>query len=257
MRVSGSSYIERTFAVLAAVNRAERPLTLSDVATRLGLPKPTVLRFLRTLVELGFIESRDGESVFRPTSKIFDLLPADLDGWLKERAAPIMQRLYSELNETVNLGCVDGQQVRYVQIIESTRALRWIPAGRSHEELLITALGRAIVAFSPESRFHAEFSDLCTRAGYTTPAKVEGIRKAIRLARRRGYAEESGQSCRGVSCFAVPLFREGEVVAALSVSVPEVRTQAEDRCRIVAALKSLETELGSVDIENQRELLKN
>ena len=218
------------------MSQAGEPLRLQEVARRAELPKPTAHRLLRALAELGYIEEADASSAFRATSKVLELVPADNDRWLRERAEGPMRELHEAIDETVNLACLEAGRIRYVHILESTRALRWTPDDRLYDELLTTALGRAMAARWPEERLERELPALCEKAGY---ADVADMREALAEARARGWAWESQQNCEGVDCVAVPLMADGVPYAGVSVSMPTVRMDADRRQAITERLLAL------------------
>lgn len=233
MKENREIYLERVFAVLKVVSDAAEPLRLQDVAERIDLPKPTVHRILKSLLQLGYLENGATPRTYRGSSKLLELVPVDTDAWLREHAEPAMKRLHASLNETINLGCLEGERIRYVQILESTQSLRWTPDDRMYDELLSTALGRAIAACWTPSELDARLEHLARRAGYADPAPA---REEIALARECGWAWESEQNCAGVDCVAVALLEGGRPFAGISVSVPSVRMDGERRERIARAL---------------------
>lgn len=242
MRTSGDEFIARVFTVLAMVSRSQAPVSLHSVTEDTELPKPTVFRLLKSLENLGYIEAASKSSGYRVTDRILDLLPSDEEGWLRDNAMPLLQQIHGQLNETVNLGRLDGLRLRYVHIIESTQPLRWIPDDRLHEELLHTALGRAIVAYLPKDHLVAILPELCERAGYHD---VEEMHQELKTIRRRGWAVEQNQSCQGVSCYAIPLFKGTGASAAISVSIPNVRLESGSYRSIVRALKAVNNQLST------------
>ena len=54
-RAGGVQSLERAFGILEAMADAGGTLGLSQLATRVQLPLPTAHRFVRTLVELGYL----------------------------------------------------------------------------------------------------------------------------------------------------------------------------------------------------------
>ncbi|MGE9290226.1 MAG: IclR family transcriptional regulator [Puniceicoccales bacterium] len=230
--MSGESYLERVFAVLEVASAHPSGLSLAQVTKAVEFPKPTVLRILRSLVSLGYLMgSEDGG--YRISGKLFSLLPPSDDDFLRSTFLPVLQEVHDELNETVNLGRMEGLRVRYLHILESTQPLRWIPDERLWDEALRTALGRAMVAHWAAEEREDLLPSLLERSGYS---RTGAIVQELERTRERGWAEESEESCAGVCCFAVPLFRSGEVVAALSVSTPQIRTIDGGRDRILDVL---------------------
>jgi len=236
MRVTGETYIGRCFRVLTMVSQAKKPISLHKVAEALDLPKPTVLRLLRSLCDLGYIVCDETDGSYQTSSKVFELVPVDGDAWLREQMQPAMEQFFQQMNETTNLACLDGQRLRYVHIIESTQPLRCIPDDRLHDELLRTALGRVMVAYWPQNRLEELLPVLCKRAGYDD---IEKMGKELRQTRRRGWAWESEQNCTGVDCLAVPLLNDGVPYAGVSVSVPSARMGGQYRDQLISGLKAL------------------
>ncbi len=236
MRVTSETYLGRCFSVLNVLSNAETPSSLHAVSGWLDLPKPTVLRLLRSLCELGYVECDGLTGHYRTSSKIFELVPVDGDAWLRDRVRPAMEVLFQQVNETTNLACLDGQRVRYVQIIESTQSLRCIPDDRLHDELLRTALGRAILAYWPSDQLKKALPELCRRANYND---IEAVGKELKRTRQRGWASESEQGCAGVDCLAVALLQDGIPYAGVSVSVPTARMTAMNRAKLITGLKEL------------------
>lgn len=240
MRVSGESFLARVFAVLEAASAEPAGLSLARATARVGLPKPTVLRILRSLVSLGYLEEDGG--VYRVSARLFSLLPPGDDDFLRACYLPLLQGLHDRLDETVNLGRMEGLRVRYVHILESTQPLRWSPDERVWDEALRTALGRAMVAHWAPEVAEDLLPSLLERSGY---GDSRALRRELAKTRRRGWAEESEENCAGVCCFAVPLIRKGSAVAAVSVSVPQIRAAGGGRDRIIGALLDTSREASS------------
>lgn len=235
MRIAGDEYIGRVFSVLKAISEGEGDLSMGGIAKRLSLPKPTVSRMLKSLGDLGYVQQIPSTRDYRVTNKILELAPPPEDERISNLARPLLAAIHHELDETVNLGRWDGLRLRYVDFLESTRPLRWSPDGRLHEELLCTALGRVLVAFLPREQLDSILPALCQRAGY---ADVEKMARTLATVRRKGWAVERNQSCKGVTCFAVPLFEGKKAVAAISVSVPNARLEPREEKAMIEKLKS-------------------
>lgn len=240
MRIAGDEFIARVFSVLSLVSKAQEPVSLNVVTQNADLPKPTVYRILKSLEALGYIEmARDG-SGYLTTDKVLELLPSNEEAWTRNNALPLLEEIHGKLNETANLGRMDGLRLRYVHMIESTRPLRWIPDDRLHEELLNTALGRAMVANLPAEKLSLVLPELCKLAGY---GSIKKMSQELEDIRKRGWATEKNQSREGVSCYAMPIFKNNEVIAAVSVSIPNVRVEAQGDETIVQILSELNNSL--------------
>src|SRR5919106_5000885 len=115
---------DRLLRILGALAERPRPLTLTELARRVELPKPTALRFLRWLEPEGW--------VVRGTDDRYTLGPAILalagryvsSDPVLLTAAPLMEELRDELGETISLSRIMGTARTCVQEFPSLESLR-------------------------------------------------------------------------------------------------------------------------------------
>src|SRR6202007_2070573 len=119
---------------IASVNNAllllllfrEQPrVRLTDACKYLGVAHSTAHRLLAMLAHHGFVQQE-------PVTRAYVAGPALVEVGLavvgslnvREQARAVMEELAAETGETVHLGALEGNQVRYVDGLESERALR-------------------------------------------------------------------------------------------------------------------------------------
>lgn len=229
--------IDKAFSLLEVLARTGRALSLAELAEEARLPKPTLHRILQSLRHLGYVEQTGRGEVYELSARLVSLREYGRDQAVREKALPLMRRLQEEFDETVNLGLLEGIYIRYVHVLETSQALRWIVKPGARDAFHTTALGRAIVAHLPAE----QQSRLVVKACATYPSRV---RKATRLrleqelaaTRARGCALEEEETVAGVACVAVPLNGLGEPLAAVSVSVPVHRFPPSRRSALISAL---------------------
>ena len=79
---------------------------------------------------------------------------------LPRLVAPYMDALLKKFDETVNLGVLDGNKIKYLHSVESSQRLR---SGNPHEEkdnVHSTALGKAILSTQSDDQVLTKFSDV-------------------------------------------------------------------------------------------------
>ena len=98
---------------------------IEDVAKRTGLSRSNAHRTLQTLTHAGYIERDPVDGSYRGTMKMFALGVRQL-GQLDVRkiAPPYMAALANETGETVHLSVLDGQDVIYIDKIDSVQPIR-------------------------------------------------------------------------------------------------------------------------------------
>lgn len=214
-----------TFDVLSELSRSG-PLNLAELAQRTKVAKSTVFRILNTLHHLGYVW-RDGDSRDYSLSPRLAELARDVD-WgttLQRLALPYMVRLREEFGETVNLGRLDFDRVVYLEVVESEHALRLCERKGGWDHVHASALGKALLAFSPPGSV-ASFVE-AGRLPAMTPRTItdaEVFREELQRVKRRGFALDREESRLLANCIAAPILDlDGFSVAAISVSGPASR----------------------------------
>jgi len=232
--------IDKTFSILEVLARAGRALTLAELAEENRLPKPTVHRILKCLRDLGYVDQAARGRSYELSARLATLREDGRDEAVRQKVRPLMDRLHTEFDETVNLGFLEGIYVRYGHVIETTQPLRWIVKPGARDPFHTTALGRAIVAHLPDEHRARLVAKACSglpaRGRKAARIQLEGELAATRA---RGIAAEDEETVVGVACVAMPLIGLGEPLAAVSVSVPVHRFPARRRAALIAAMLGL------------------
>jgi IclR family pca regulon transcriptional regulator len=215
-----SEALARGLAVLGAFGAERAPMTLSDVARRVDLPRATTRRALYTLTHLGFAES-DGK-LYRLTPKVLTLAGSFL---LSNQIATILQpacdRLCAEFGEAVSCAMLDKDEVVMIAHAAPLR-LTGLGAGVGFRvKAYCSALGRVLLAGLPDAALAGFLEELVPVA--ITPATLtdkQAIRQAILTAREQGYALADQEAEAGFRSLAVPIRRyDGRIAAAMNVGL--------------------------------------
>jgi IclR family pca regulon transcriptional regulator len=241
-----SEALARGLGVLASFGAERRPMTLSEVARAVDLPRATARRALHTLAELGFV-AEDGR-LFRLTPKVLSLAGAYLlSNAVSTVLQPAVDRLSAELNETVTAAVLDGEEV---VMIAHAAPQRLVAAGGGigfRLPAFCTALGRVLLAAEPQASLDLYLGRL--RPARVTPATVvdkAALRQAILAVREAGHALVDGEAEVGYRSLAVPIRRfDGTVVAAMNVGMRVEQAMVEAmRQAYLPRLTGLAAELG-------------
>ncbi|MFE5293127.1 IclR family transcriptional regulator [Isoptericola sp. NPDC056618] len=222
--------VDKALLTLDALARAGAGgVALADLAAEVGANKSTLHRTLAALRHRGYADQR-ADGAYTLGAAVLSLGAAylaedNLPGLLR----PALEALRDEVDELVHLGTLAGQEVVYLDKVEPQRPLRvWSAVGR-RIPVATTALGRALLAATPD--------------GAPSPGHDGGpdatLRAALAAARERGYATETEENEPGIACVAVALLRAGRPVAAVSITAPVERMTGPARDARVAALRDL------------------
>ncbi len=221
--------VAKAMQVLQCVGGSPEPMSLKAIANYVELPKTTVFRYLWTLRECGVVSHDAERDLYAMDIRMLSMIRLGTGlRRLREVSLPYMQSLEERFEETVNLGVLDGTDVVYIEIVESRRSLRMQARVGGRDPSYATALGKAILAFLPEQ---VRVDVIPPRLRKLTPQTLDNLAKLtadLDEVKRRGHAEEFGESEDGAACIGVPVFDErGEAVAGISIAGPDIRmTQA-------------------------------
>ena len=233
-----STAVVKAFALLEAAAGAPQGLALGELASLVGLNKPTAHRILKTLSAIGYVE-KSGFGHYRQTAQVRRLVGDADDQLLISSAAPQLDKLHRQTRETVNLGVLRSGRIIYLQVLESPQPLRRVVTPNSVDPFYCTALGRAIVAFLSDAQ-----RDLLLRSGPWEPRTAHTVvdpkelRTELDRVARQGYAIEIDQTDLGVTCIGAPIIRHGTPVAAVSISLPSARADAAAEKALIAAVRA-------------------
>lgn len=220
--------------LLDVIARSRDPLTGVDVADRACINRSTAWRLLATLEQGGMVE-RDATGRYEIGLELFTLAAASRWGAVTRRARPILEALSAAVNETAAVAVVQGGSFEVLDQVDGPHALavRWV---RMPMPLLTTSVGKLMLAEMPEheiDRYVQHPIDVRTPKTLTDPAD---IRAELDEVRRTRLGMSLGDYELGVNGVSAPARDDrGRMVAAVSVTGPDVRL-SEDRIREIAPL---------------------
>jgi DNA-binding IclR family transcriptional regulator len=214
---NGTSAADKTFDVLEALIEHRR---LADIAAATGLPKGTVHRILRVMVERG-LASPSGDGGYLAGPRMLALsgrVLRRLD--VPARARPHLEALQTRTGRTVHLALRSGDEAVYALKIEGDKPYRLASRVGMGLRLHCTSIGKAILATMTDG----EITALARRAGLPsrtarTITEVPRLLREIGLVRSRGWATDHEENEDGVCAVGAAVFdHTGEVVGGVSAA---------------------------------------
>lgn len=219
--------VERVCAVLSAFTSASPHLTLSELAERTGLPKPTAHRLAGSLVATGFLRHERGGryALGSKVSELGAVVRTELD--LTELCRPVLDALAAATAETVMLAVPDwgAQELTVIGSRVSPQMLSVMPLVGRHIAISAGALGKALLVELPveeqESALRRAALPSWTDRSFVDP---DALLQELSQWRGRGYVVAYGEFADGVSGAAVPILSEdGRPRASIGVTGPSFR----------------------------------
>jgi DNA-binding IclR family transcriptional regulator len=195
--------------------------TVTEVATRVDLPKSTVYNHLQTLHANDYV-TRDDEE-YRLGFRFLEH-----GGYTRDRtdvfevAKPELRKLAAETGELANLAVEEHGWAVYLYRVPGDQAVALDSYVGKRRHLHSTAFGKAMLAYMPDDEVEEilDAHGLSARTDRTISDREE-LFAELETIRERGYAYDDEESLEGLRCVAAPILtRRDEVLGAVSVSGP-------------------------------------
>ncbi|MEV6355120.1 IclR family transcriptional regulator [Streptomyces hydrogenans] len=198
--------------------------TLAAVQEAVGYPKSSLYMLLRTLVELGWVETDATGTRYGIGVRALLVGTSYIDGDEVVAASRVtLDRLSDDTTETVHLARLDGTSVVYLATRQSQHHLR--PFTRVGRRLPAhsTALGKALLATHDDEQVRELLPKVLPSVTEHTITDRERLIEELAVVRESGYAVDREENTLGLRCFAVAIPYRTPARDALSCSVPAAR----------------------------------
>ena len=237
---SPGSAAVRAFAVLEAVVRADKAVSLDEVASASDLPKPTVYRTLVMLEQAGMLAREPVGKRYvagaRLSTFALDVLTNSI---VRAPARTVLQRLVDDIGETCNISMLDGNKLVYFDRVETLAPLRMNLRPGSHVPLHCTSGGKLLLSqLLPEQRQRLIGGDPLLRCTENTITDVGVLELQLERFKANRVATNNQEFQIGMIGVAVPVLdKVGRTCAALALQAPVVRMSLEQALNHVPALR--------------------
>ncbi|HEX6447404.1 MAG TPA: IclR family transcriptional regulator [Streptosporangiales bacterium] len=244
-----SELLRRAVDVLETLRVGEVGLSIREVAAEVGLPKSTVQRLLKDLVETDMATQDSVTRRYRLGPRTLALGMAyqrRLD--VRTVALPHLTRLRDAYGETAGVSVAIGDELMHLDQVESTSTLRaTFEVGRPLP-LWSGAPSRVLMADMPDEEVRRIVSDRDhADVRPVNPPSPEELLEAVRETRRTGHAVAFEETIPGVNTLSVPVRgHAGRVAATFSLTGPSSRF---DAAAMRAALGGLLDAASAVGVE--------
>jgi IclR family mhp operon transcriptional activator len=212
--------VRRAFNVLTTLNRL-RIASIGDLHDETGLPKPTIVRMLDTLIADGYVIRDNLCGGYRVTHKVRGL-DAGYDGIAEilEASRPFAVELTERIKWPVGIGVLDGDAMAVH--FWTGPISPWVHVNTllgNRPRILTSAMGRAWLAFCPEDERDRVIARMrATQPGFGEPEEAQ-FRALLARTRAHGYSQRAPQTePRRNTTIAIPIRHREQVLASITVS---------------------------------------
>lgn len=218
--------VDRALEIIDILEDEPQGLGVTPLSKKMGVSKSTIYRLLSSLLNKEYVRQNEETQKYHLGLRLMQLgqtVTNQID--IRQVAAPVMERLVQDTGETVHLVVQEGNEIVYIDKIESQATIRMFSNIGKRAPMHCTGVGKAILS----NLANEEIDNIIKENGLekftnntiTDPQKLREHLKEIQML---GYSIDDEEHEMGIKCAASPIFNfKGEVIAGISVAGPIMR----------------------------------
>lgn len=220
--------IARALKIIEYLAKEKQEASITEISDDFSYPKNSVFRILNTLQYYGYVE--EDQRKYKATPRLLYLGYAGMrNNGITENSIDVMHAIRDEINETVMLGTLLGNEVVIIEQLPSFQFIKFTTEIGHRVNIHTSAPGKAIAAFLPEKERTELLSHLTfvRYTGQTIPSQNDMIAELDKV-KELGYAMDNGEEVPEVHCVGAPIFDyRNYPIAAVWCSGPAFRVEGE------------------------------
>ncbi|MFZ0445683.1 MAG: IclR family transcriptional regulator C-terminal domain-containing protein [Bacillus sp. (in: firmicutes)] len=234
--------------LLLELVRQRNGITLREVMDEQNLSKSTAFRLLTTLEETGYIYKI--QTHYFINLNMFSVEKRSENDWTSFHS---VYQMAKTLQMSTYIGKVDGTDLVMTQVLHAPFQKTAHEEMGNRSKLHQSALGKVILANLDHEELTSILKKLSLeRATNNTFQDSQLFRYHLKAILQDGYAFDDEERIVGIRCVAVPVFRNGTVIAALAIAAPAEQISRSNLKQIALKLHG-----GSKAITKEIEILVN
>jgi len=223
--------VKRTVEIIQYIAQNGNQVRLKDVAEHLQIEKTTAHHFLKSLLELGYLEKDELSPRYCLSDKVRLLMPPETSAHLlKQRFRPILQKIMELTGETTYLSIQMGAHIRHELKCEPERNVRISLELGKEFTVMNSAIGNVFMAYSEHLKQHI--------LRLLSTEEAEQLNQRLNTVINQGYATDFERLEKELNCIALPVFDKKRLVAAIGISGPAYRFKTTEMMKAVSIIKA-------------------
>lgn len=221
---------ERVLNILNLLSVHADGLTLTEISKALSVPKSTLFPILQTMTDMNYIQLGKDSLRYKLGISTYCIGSSySQDEYMLEFVKSIMKNIVTEIHEICQMGVLEGSNVLYVLKEEPKAGLdiRIISYVGKRIPAYCTALGKALLSNHDIEEIKKLYPEGLIPYTEHTITDFDILNNQLLEIRKEHIAKEYEEVTNGLCCFAVPLESNGNIIAALSISIPNFRATEE------------------------------
>lgn len=250
--------LNNSLDVLENFYKKDSALTITELSEILKIYPSTIHRILETLKYRGYVEQDSVTKKYFLGLQLFKLgkyKMSKID--LVKVSHPFLKELVDNFNENAYLGIYHEEKVLYLEKVESTHRITMSTHIGETAPLYCSALGKLLLTGLSKEEINKILSkNKLKRFTKKTITNKRLLKAEINKVKKQGFALDIGEHEENVCCVAAGVLNhKGEIIAAISVSLPSYRLDSKTKLNNIKELviqkgKEISTQMGYNFLKN-------
>jgi len=233
---SGVQVIARAARILRSLEGESQGLSLSEIAERVGLARSTVHRIVTALEAERFVVYAANRVRVRLGPGLASLA-ASARRELRVELHPYLQKLSSQVQETVDLAVLDGDRVYFIDQIPAPHRLSAVSSVGASFPIHCTANGKALLATLPDVQVLQTLPRRLERLTPNTITRRDDLLAQLAEVRQTGIAFDREEHTTGIAAIGSVVGDGLGTLAAVTIPMPAQRFYGNEE-RLAGILRS-------------------
>ena len=242
----------RLFALLELIGSKDHFVSLQSLTEETGFPKPTVFRMLQTLETAGLIIRQSDKRQYGTGTRLRRFAESLLlNATQVGTRHAVLQALVDDLGETCNITALSGNEILYLDRVETQEPLRFNLQSGSRVPIHCSASGKVLLANMPRAQRHKllRYAPL-KRLTANTITTLEELDEELKRVQSVGFAIDNEEFMSSLVCMAIAVpSAHGRSNQCVAVQAPAMRMTAEDAVALLPRLQSAAAALFEIEAE--------
>lgn len=254
--LEGETPALRLFALLELIASKDAFVSLPGLVAETGLPKPTLHRMLQQLEGAGLLVRQSDGRHFGTGARLRRLAENLLLNATQHGARhAVLRALVDEVGESCNVTALSGNEVVYLDRVETPEPLRFYLHPGSRVPVHASASGKLILSqMTPAQRRKLLAHAPLTRHTQHTITDLGALEAELATISEQGYAVDDEEYLPGLVCAAVPVpVNDGRSNLCVAVQAPVVRMDANAILEHLPVLRRAAQSIREIETEGAAE----
>lgn len=240
--------LDNSLRVLTYFTKEKPSWGVRELAKEMDISHTIIFRIFSTFEKHGFLKKNEETNKYELGMRFLDygfLLQDQLN--IPNVIRPSMEELTEYTGESTVLTWLDGLEGVYVEIVESSRNIKFQESLGKRGPLYIGASHKVIMAFLPSHIQNRIFEQGLEKKTNKTMTDKNELIKDLQNIRKKGWGYSYGEYFEEVAALSVPLFnRNNDITASLTIASPRYRMSYDRAVYLLKPLQETQSEVQSL-----------